>query len=386
MAPLVMADLHLTRTQFGVLAGFAFIALFSVAGLLLGTAVDRFSRTRLIAAGLAVWSLMTAASGAAQGFGHLAAARVLVGVGEATLIPAAVSLLVDVIPPPRLALAAAILTSATPVGQALSYAVASLLAPQLGWRGCFFLLGGIGLVLVGPLLAVSDPPRLGATSSARPGAIVSQLARTLVRVPSARLTLLGVAAFGYANGAALHTIPWLVQERGFTAARAAALAGLITAAAGLLGNLVVGALADRREKRAAGGRASTLALLAPFLALTSFVLYSTSPSSPVFYAAWVLSTAGLLGWLGAAIATYEPLVPPQIRGTAIAFAVFCLNVLGLGPGAFVTGWLGDTVSLSHGLRVSAGVALLASIPFALSAARYRSDCEKARASAGSAAW
>lgn len=382
MAPLVMADLHLTRTQFGLLVGFAFIALFSVAGLWLGTAADRFSRTRLIAAGLAMWSLMTAASGAAHGFGHLAAARVLVGVGEATLIPAAVSLLMDVTPPGRLALAAAIFTSATPVGQALSYAVASLLAPQLGWRGCFFLLGGVGLVLVGPLLAATEPPRPGAasaTSPARPGAIVSELARTLVRVPSAGLTVLGIAAFGYANGAALHTITWLVQERAFTPAKAAALAGLITVVAGSLGNLLVGALADRRERRAHGGRAWTLAVLAPFLALTSLILYTTSPSSPVFYAAWVLSTAGLLGWLGAAIATYEPLVPPHIRGTAVAFAVFCLNVLGLGPGAFVTGWLGDTLSLGHGLRVSAGVALLATVPFALSALRYGSDCEKARA-------
>jgi MFS family permease len=356
------------------------VTLFSLAGVALGALADRFSRTRLIAAGLALWSLMTAASGAAQGFGHLALARLLVGLGEATLVPAALSLMVDTIPRGRLGLAAAIFTSGTPIGQALGYAAAGILAPHLGWRGCFALLGGVGLPFVGVLLAISDPPRREAGTLGRPAAlreIASDLWRTLVRVPSAGLVIVGIVALAFAVGAALHTVTWLVLERGFTQGRAAVFSGLMTAGAGTLGNLAVGALADRRERRMSGGRAWTLAALAPFAAMTSAALYSLAPSSPVFYAAWALSTAGLLGWLGAALAAYEPLVPPQVRATAVAVAILCLNLLGMGPGALVTGWLGDARSLSYGLQVSAGVALLAGVPFALAASRYASDRENA---------
>jgi MFS family permease len=381
LAPLLMEDLRLTRTELGLLLGFGFVALFSLAGLALGVAADRVSRTRLIAVGVTLWSVMTAASGAAQGFGHLAVARVLVGIGEAALVPAALSLLADVVPPGRLGLAIAIFTSATPVGQALSYVAAGALAPHLGWRGCFMLLGGAGLLLIGPLLATAEPPRQGAGAAvpASPRALASAVARALLSVPSAGLIVLGAVAFAFATGAALHVITWLVQERGFTPERAAALAGLITAGTGLIGNVLLGDLADRLERRSPGGRAWTLAALSPVLALASFVFYTASPSSPVFHAAWTLSTAALLGWMSVVFAAYQLLIPPHIRASAIAFAILCANLAGLGPGALVTGWLGDTVSLGYGLQLSAAVALLAGVPFAVVAVRYGSDHERARA-------
>jgi MFS family permease len=382
LAPLLMEDLRLTRTDLGLLLGFGFVALFSLVGLALGFAADSVSRTRLIAMGLALWSVMTAASGAAQGFGHLAAARVLVGVGEATLVPASLSLLADVVPAGRLGLATAIFTSATPVGQALSYVAAGLLAPHLGWRGCFMLLGGAGLLLIGPLLATAEPPRARGQSGggrASPRALASAVAQTFLSIPSAGLIVLGAVAFAFATGAALHVITWLVQERGFTPAHAAARAGLITAGTGLVGNVLLGDLADRLERRVPGGRAWTLAALAPLLALASFVFYSAPPSSPVFHAAWTLSTAALLGWMSVVFAAFQLLIPPRIRATVIAFAILCANLAGLGPGALVTGWLGDAASLGYGLRLSAAVALLAGVPFAAVALRYGRDRERARA-------
>jgi MFS family permease len=363
------------------------VAFFSVAGMALGTAADRLSRTRVVAGGLLLWSLATAGSGLAQGFGHLAVARMLVGFGEATLVPAAVSLLADAIPPARLGLAAAVFTSGTPVGQALGYAVAGLLAPHVGWRGCFSLLGALGLPFAVLLLTLQEPPRRGAAhvaSPPRPGEIFGNLARTLVALPSAGLIVLGVVPLAFATGAVLHTLTWLVHERGYAQPRAAALTALVTAVAGTLGNVGVGALADRWERRAAGGRAWMLAALAPFVALTSAALYAAEPGTPVFHTLWVLSVAGVLGWPGAVLAAYERLVPPRIRATAIAFAILCLNLLGLGPGALVTGWLGDTRSLTYGLMTSAAVALLATPPFLLAALRYAADREKATRLADSA--
>jgi len=381
LAPLVMENLGLTHRQIGLLLGFAFGAFFSVAGLFMGTVADRFSRPRLIAAGLGLWSLTTAASGAAQGLGHLALARLLVGVGEATLIPTALSLLADAFPPARLGLAAAVFTTGISLGQALGNAGAGVLAPIVGWRGCFALLGAVGFLLVRPVLAIDDPRppgHRGERPPARLGEIAGGMGRTLVSVPAMGLTILGVTGMAFAVGGALHTVNWLVHDRGFNPPQAALLSALMVVTGGPLGNLAVGALADRWARSTPGGRLLTLAVLGLLAAATSAAFYASRPSSLLFYAAWFLSSATVTGWLGTALAAYESLAPPRFRATAVALALLCLNLLGMGPGALVTGWLGDMTSLTEGLLVSAGAAALAAVPFALAAARYETDLRTAR--------
>ena len=79
LAPLLIADLGLSRAQIGLLVGFAFVVFYTLMGLALGVAADRMSRVKLLAGGLGLWSAMTAVSGMAQGFVHLAIPRVLVG-------------------------------------------------------------------------------------------------------------------------------------------------------------------------------------------------------------------------------------------------------------------------------------------------------------------
>ena len=84
LAPKLMSALGLSRGEIGLLYGYLFVVFYTAMGLVLGTAADRFHRPRLIAGGLFLWSLLTAASGSAKSFWQLAGARALVGVGEAT--------------------------------------------------------------------------------------------------------------------------------------------------------------------------------------------------------------------------------------------------------------------------------------------------------------
>jgi MFS family permease len=89
----IVPDLGLTNTQFGLLTGLIFIFFYSVAGVFMGVLADRVNRTRLIAAGLALWSALTALSGMAKGFVSLAIPRLFIGVGESIMTPTAMSLL-----------------------------------------------------------------------------------------------------------------------------------------------------------------------------------------------------------------------------------------------------------------------------------------------------
>ena len=100
----IKPDLQLSNTEFGILTGLAFLLFYSVGGLFMGALADKYNRTRLIAIGLAFWSILTALSGAARGFVSMLIPRMLIGVGESMMTPTAMSLLSDRFPARQLGL------------------------------------------------------------------------------------------------------------------------------------------------------------------------------------------------------------------------------------------------------------------------------------------
>ena len=140
-ANFIVPDLELTNAQFGLLTGLVFIAFYAVMGLFMGALADMVHRPRLIAFGLTLWSLLTAASGAAKGFVSMAIPRMFIGVGESALTPTAMSMLADRFPATRLGFASGFYYLGVPVGVGVSLLVAGYLGPAIGWRNCFYALG-----------------------------------------------------------------------------------------------------------------------------------------------------------------------------------------------------------------------------------------------------
>ena len=159
LSAFIVPDLGLSNTQFGLLTGFVFVAFYSVMGVFMGFLADRVNRIHLIASALTLWSVLTAVSGAARGFVSLAIPRAFIGVGESALTPSALALLADRFPSSRLGFVSSVYYLALPVGFAVSFFVAGGLAPLIGWRGCFYLLGAIGLAMIPLLLFFRDPRR-----------------------------------------------------------------------------------------------------------------------------------------------------------------------------------------------------------------------------------
>ena len=153
-ANFIVPELGLTDTQFGLLTGFAFIVFYALMGLFMGAAADMLHRPRLVAAGLALWSLLTAISGAARGFVSLALPRMFIGVGESVLTPTSMSMLADRFPPAKLGFAAGAYYMGVPIGVGASLMIAGYLGPAIGWRNCFYALGAIGLCLAVVMLFV----------------------------------------------------------------------------------------------------------------------------------------------------------------------------------------------------------------------------------------
>jgi len=374
LAPLLIADLGLSRSQIGLLAGFTFVIFYTLVGMLLGVASDRWPRRTIIAWGLGLWSVMTALSGAARGFAHLALPRVLVGVGEATLTPAALSMLGDAFPARRLGLATGIYYAGLPIGTALSLGVAGWVAPRFGWRVCFYVFGVIGLAAVALLFTVREPARraVAADTAASPSlrSIVSDLRSALAGRPALGLVMLGGAALAYGSASALHGITWLVQERGFPFATAAYTHGIMSVTSGFFGNLAGGWVADWCARRWRGGRSWSLVLITLFFAPFSAALFLLPPSSPLFYMCWFLFAASTVAYFGPVFSAVQELAPGHVRSSAVAFGLLVINVVGVGPGPWITGMIGDHASLTMGLLGSVGVSTLSVVAFAAAARRW----------------
>jgi len=260
LAPLLIADLGLTRAKIGLLTGFDFVFFYTFVGLFLGVAADRFKRFPLIGAGLVLWSAMTALSGRARSFVQLALPRIFVGIGEATLTPASISMLSDAFPPTRLGLAVGVYYAGIPLGLALAYISSSIIAPLYGWRFSFYALGIIGLLATIFLLVLREPERRKLAAAVegkeRPSVkeLLRALGRALIERPALTLALAGGSLLCYGSGAALHCVTWLVEERGFKYADAAFHAGVVTVLAGFIGNVSGGAFGDFCARRFRGGR------------------------------------------------------------------------------------------------------------------------------------
>jgi MFS family permease len=173
LAPDLKRDLGISDADFGFLYGTAFGVFYAVFGIPLGNLADHWSRVRLLTIGLTLWSAMTALSGLARSFGQLGAARIGVGVGEATASPCAYSLISDYFPPHRRATAIAVYSAGLYIGGGVSLYFGSVIAAGwnehfaggsaplgiVGWQAAFLAMGIPGLLLALLVATLREPPR-----------------------------------------------------------------------------------------------------------------------------------------------------------------------------------------------------------------------------------
>ena len=170
----IKADLGLTDADMGFLGGAAFAVFYALFGIPLGRLADNWSRVRLLAIGLALWSTMTALSGFARDQLTLTFARMGVGVGEATASPTAYSLISDYFPKRQRATALAIYSSGLYIGGGVSLFIGAAIVQAwnnaypgggpiglVGWQAAFLAVGIPGL-LVALWVATLREPRRGA--------------------------------------------------------------------------------------------------------------------------------------------------------------------------------------------------------------------------------
>ena len=333
--PQVQDDLHLSNLAGGSLATIFLIGYFATSPVF-GVWSDRAGeggRKRLVAAGIAVWSAATVASGLATSAGSLFAARAFVGVGEASYATIAPTLIDDMAPPGRKGRWMAIFYAATPVGSALGYVVGGVVEHAAGWRSAFYVAGAPGL-LVGLLcLLIVEPSRRAPAT--RPEVVRSTGA--LARLPLFRGTVLGYCAYTFAIGGFAYWAPKYLHVRyGVDAGTAAKTFGLVTVAAGAIGTLAGGWLGDRAGRRratagddAAAARDNVL-VCALGTALGAPLAAAAISAGTVggFYALLFPCEVALFASSGPINVALLRSVPSELRASAMALSIFAIHALG----------------------------------------------------------
>ena len=346
-ANFIVPDLELSNTEFGLLTGLVFIAFYAVMGLFMGALADMVHRPRLIAFGLALWSILTAASGAAKGFVSLAIPRMFIGVGESVLTPTSMSILADRFPASKLGFVSGFYYLGVPVGVGVSLLIAGYLGPAIGWRNCFYALGAIGIVLAIIMLFVKETPRKHQLESGdeQPKqnfrSIAKQLYAILKFSPALALTMAGGIATHFILGAAAFEQLWFVAERGFDRAYIAQATGWYAVAGGILGNLFGGLGSDWWQRNRSSGRPMFLVVILIVLVPIGFAYRVVDPNSGFFWFAIFCAYFQLGSFYGPTFSTVQELVPPQIRSTVVAFYLLALNLIGLAIGITASGFFID---------------------------------------------
>jgi MFS family permease len=346
LAGKIIADLHLTDRQFGVLGGPPFALLYSVLAIPFAFLADRTRRSRVIAVAVAVWSVFTGLCGIATSFWQLFVFRMGVGIGEAGGVAPSYALIADYFEPRRRARALAIFSLGVPIGLSLGLLIGAWIAAEISWRAAFYTMGVAGVALAPALLIfVRDPPRPAAATAAAP---IGQVFPMLAKKPVFWL-LAFAASFSSLCGYGLATWTPSVLERSFgmsLIARGEFLASLVFIG-GCIGVYAGGWLADRLGARDRGWYAK-LPAIAWLITAPTFAIGLMAPNLVLAWVFLLVPNALNILWLGPVITAVQHLVPRRMRATASASFLLINNIIGLGVGPPLIGSLSDGLKHRYG--------------------------------------
>jgi MFS family permease len=376
----IKKDLHFSDSQLGVLSGLAFAIFYTILGIPIARLADRKNRRNVIVVAMIIWSVMTAVCGFAKSFTHMFLARVGVGVGEATLSPAAYSLISDYFPASKLSRALSVYQTGIYVGMGLAliiggYVIANvppIEMPIYGrmepWQVVFLIVGLPGILVFFLFRTIKEPARKGMMVRADDKAVIP-FGEVLRFVKDRR------AAYGYVVGgvaakslAFYGVAAWLptyfMRTHGWDAQTIGLYYGLASIVFGVIG-INTGSMAATWLR----GRGHTdanvkvcmwaEACLIPIGVSAS--LMPTPTLAMTLYCGFVFFASFAVGCQAAAL---QEITPNQMRAQVSALYLFVTNMVGIGFGPTFIAFFTDVVFKSDdavGYSMSIAVAVGCSI-------------------------
>lgn len=385
----IKADLQLSDSQLGLLSGFAFALFYVLAGIPIARWADKGIRRSIISLSLAVWSFMTVFSGFVNNFVQLLLARIGVGVGEAGCSPPAHSMISDIFPKQSRATAIAFYSMGINIGILFGFLLGGWLNETLGWRTAFFVVGAPGILLALIARVTMVEPNRGASegrtineSGNQPS--FANVMKLLCSRPSFILLSIGAgcAAFcGYAG--ASWSASFFIRLHDMGSAEVGRWLALVIGIVGAIGMFVCGVLSDYLAKKHVCWYlwlpAITMLISLPFF----FITYtSEDPYNALLY--YVVPVFFSNAYMGGCVALAHRMVGLRMRALSSAIFFFVLNIIGLGLGPFIIGFVSDLLAPTMGLEsiryallyVVPPVMILSSIMFFIGARYVKNDLSR----------
>jgi MFS family permease len=343
----VAHDIGASEVQMGVLQGIAIAVFYVLVGVPLGLIADRVSRRRLLMLGMTVWSLATLLGGLAHDFRSLLACRLLVGMGEATLGPCAVSMISDLFPPSRRSspMALYMLFGAISSGVAYMFTGAVLGLARTGaldrfgflhglapWRIAFMACGAVGSITLAFLFLLREPPRTGASLGERRGLGIAGAAAYFGSNWSIFAPFyggIGVASMGV--GGASWGVVYIGRHFKMTASQIGQQLGLLNIAAACVSSLLAWLLVNAVVRRAGLRGKLAMAPFTPLIALPcALVVLAPTPFTAMACLAASMLEFSIFG--AVMLSCTVELAPANMRGVAISLYALAVILLGGGLG------------------------------------------------------
>lgn len=332
-------EMGFSDLQLALLGTTSFVIFYTLLGIPFGRLADRTVRKNMIGVGLAVWSLFSGLTGFADSFWTIFLCRLMVGVGEATLGPAALSLLSDYFPTSMRAKVQSIYSSGIAVGGGLAYFLGGWIGQSYGWRPAFWFLGFPGLLLAVLVFMLREVPRGRTESTAATRANTDW--RLLFRSRTLLFLFAGYAFVGIAsNNLGIWGPTFYVRVHEMSIAVVGTAAGMLAIFVGFPAMASAGFFADRFRTRmsfTALGAAVSVPLWLAMLFINNI---------PVLLAVNVVLYALALMWVGPATADIHDLAGPHLRGIGIGIFFSIINITAYGVGAPLIGRISDALGVA----------------------------------------
>ena len=355
----MQTELGLSNLEAGLLNA-AFLVGYFLTAPIFGARADKGSRKGLIAFGVVIWSLATIASGMASTVWTLLAARIAVGVGEASYATLAPTIIDDLTPADGKGRALSIFYLATPLGYATGYILGGMISQRWDWRTAFYVCGAPGIVLALSCLLIVEPPRKLVEAK---GKLIDGL-REMAKLAQFRRAVLGYCAYTAAVGAFSFWAPKFLLTRFPTELNketANRWFGIVLVAAGAIGTYLGGRWADRAvrvlpqpkpgapydspEDRVAVNALLKICAIGMVIATPLAALAFFMPVSWAFFVLAFFVCIGLFLSTSPVNASFLRAVPPERRASAMAASIFAIHLLGDLWSSSALGLLIDAVPL-----------------------------------------
>ncbi|MET9623422.1 MFS transporter [Streptomyces sp. NPDC006464] len=380
--PMLKADWLLSDARLGSLSGIVPL----MVGLLtfpLSLLADRWGRVRSLVVAATLWSLATLGCAVAASYGQMFVGRLFVGIGEAAYGSVGIAVVLSVFPRALRATLSGAFIAGGAFGSVLGMAAGGALAQAYGWRWAFAVMGVLGLVLAGVyavvvtekrLAARQEPPE-GETGTEPPAAALRVLLPRLFSSVSVVSAYIGSGLQLFVAGALIAWLPsYFNRYYDMPTAKAGVTAGLFALVIGI--GMIVGGIASDRISRRHPIRKWAVAMACSMGSLVLLMTAFRLPTGPVQLLVLALGALLCAGTAGPGAAMVANLTPAAIAATAFATLTLAQSLLGLAPGAAVTGALADRFGLLGALRLVPLVAVAATGAFLIGRRSYDRDMRR----------